>query len=78
MGGAKAMDLNVGNFEVGKEFDALVVDPCVERGPFDVFTTDSDRDVVEKFLFTGDDRNIEEVWIRGKCVMRDGVSLKAK
>lgn len=85
MGGAKAMKLNVGNFEIGKEFDALVVNPYVDNGPFDVFETndehddkDFQRNVVEQFLFTGDDRNIEEVWIRGECVMREGVSSKVK
>lgn len=79
------MKLNVGNFEIGKEFDALVVNPYVDNGPFDVFETndehddkDFQRNVVEQFLFTGDDRNIEEVWIRGECVMREGVSSKVK
>ena len=29
----------IGNFEVGKDFDAILVDPDVEGGPFDTFNS---------------------------------------
>ena len=44
----------VGNFEVGKQFDALLVDPGVEDSPFDVFSTDTREDIIQKFLFLGE------------------------
>ncbi len=34
---ALGIDDVIGNFEVGKDFDAILVNPFVEEGPFDVF-----------------------------------------
>lgn len=41
-GGANLLNLGdeIGNFEVGKQFDALIVDPYVANSPYDVFPTD--------------------------------------
>ena len=44
----------VGNFEVGKEFDALRINSLVPNSPFDVFPSDSFEDVVQKFFFLGE------------------------
>jgi len=56
----------LGNFVVGKDFDALVVDPYVPRSPFDVFTHDPLESIFEKFILLGDDRNISEIYVKGK------------
>lgn len=68
LGGAHAVGLGarVGNFEVGKEFDAQLIDPCPKTGelpPFDVFDADSAADVFMKWLFIGDDRNIADIYV---------------
>ena len=55
----------VGTFEEGKEFDALLVDVNAEGGPFDVFDGDTLEDQFEKFINLGDDRNIVEVYVQG-------------
>ena len=75
MGGAKVCGLEdtVGNFEVGKEFDACAIGTIdSDGGPLGVITPieDSDgvRTIFEKFLMAGDDRNIERVWIKGRQV----------
>ncbi|TMW57707.1 hypothetical protein Poli38472_014310 [Pythium oligandrum] len=74
VGGAEALGLSdtVGNFVVGKEFDALVIDPFGENSPIDFFDEETDtQDVLQtfqKFLFLGDDRNIEAVFVQGKSV----------
>lgn len=78
IGGASALGLQerVGNLEVGKQFDCLVVDcgSCRVRGidtnpfPFDVFPDDSTLDRLEKFVQIGDDRNIRHVYIGGRCL----------
>ncbi|KAI9925290.1 hypothetical protein ASPWEDRAFT_120272 [Aspergillus wentii DTO 134E9] len=70
MGGARVMGLEgrVGNFEVGKEFDALVVDVDVDGVMAPVEEEDSPEDVLEKFLMTGDDRNIGQVYVKGRLV----------
>ncbi|KAK2608635.1 hypothetical protein QQS21_002864 [Conoideocrella luteorostrata] len=72
LGGAQVvgLDKEVGNFEIGKQFDALVVDIRAERGGVNapLETDDSWRTVLEKFVMTGDDRNITRVFVRGATV----------
>lgn len=55
----------VGSFESGYEFDALVIgcDSLME----DLYSV-SDR--LEKFLYTGDDRFIKEVYVKGNTIKR--------
>ncbi|KAL0940078.1 guanine deaminase [Colletotrichum truncatum] len=72
LGGAKVCCLEdkVGNFAVGKEFDALWLTCPLES--FGVMTvreeSDTLRTVFEKFLMTGDDRNIARVFVKGRLV----------
>ena len=54
---------------MGKEFDALIVNPLVKDGPFDLFDSDHLHDVLEKWLNLGDSRNIHEVYVQGRCVL---------
>eukprot|EP01134_Creolimax_fragrantissima_P001617 CFRG1617T1 len=70
VGGAKVLGMEdvLGRFEVGMQFDALRVNPDVKNSPFDLFEGDSLKDIVQKFLYLGDDRNITEVFISGKKV----------
>eukprot|EP00617_Octactis_speculum_P022942 CAMPEP_0185767222 /NCGR_PEP_ID=MMETSP1174-20130828/41832_1 /TAXON_ID=35687 /ORGANISM="Dictyocha speculum, Strain CCMP1381" /LENGTH=353 /DNA_ID=CAMNT_0028451299 /DNA_START=60 /DNA_END=1121 /DNA_ORIENTATION=+ len=70
LGGAEVLGLKdvVGNFAVGKAMDVLVVDPNVPDSPFDLFGQESAGQIFEKFLFLGDDRNITEVYVNGKCI----------
>jgi guanine deaminase len=67
LGSAQLVNLDdrVGNFAVGKDFDALIVDPRAPGSPFDVFSYDSTEDVFSKFIFLGDDRNIVAVFVNG-------------
>ncbi|XP_029468299.1 guanine deaminase isoform X2 [Rhinatrema bivittatum] len=71
LGGSQALNIDdvTGNFQVGKEFDAVLVSPTVPDGPFEVFADDTFEDIVQKFLFLGDDRNIKEVYVAGKQVV---------
>ncbi|GAX82583.1 hypothetical protein CEUSTIGMA_g10009.t1 [Chlamydomonas eustigma] len=77
MGGAKALNIDnqVGSFEEGKEFDALLVDVNAEGGPFDIFDGDTIEDQFEKFINLGDDRNILEVYVQGVMVKQGDVFL---
>lgn len=81
LGGAKAVGLEdqVGSFEVGKAFDALLVrlDHVSEDGeigekgdggPVDMLGTESWEDLLAKWLWTGDDRNVHGVWVKGRLV----------
>ncbi|XP_044302549.1 guanine deaminase [Varanus komodoensis] len=71
LGGSQALGLDTvtGNFEVGKEFDALLINTKASDSPFDVFASDTPEDLTQKFLYLGDDRNIEEVYVAGKLVV---------
>lgn len=70
---ALGLDSEIGNFEVGKEFDALLINPRASDSPIDLFYGDFVGDiseaVIQKFLYLGDDRNIEEVYVGGKQVV---------
>lgn len=64
------IDNRVGNFEVGKEFDAMVIDPLAQDSDFHVYPeADTAADVLSKFVFRGDDRNIEAVYVAGQKVV---------
>ena len=73
LGGAHVccLDDRTGNFAVGKEFDALWVD-TVDQESAGVVTLVEDVDplrvIFEKFLMTGDDRNIRRVFVRGRSI----------
>ena len=61
----------IGNFEVGKQFDALLVDtqaPDPSDPVFYTFQSDSMADVIEKFIYLSDDRNIQRVFVAGRDV----------
>jgi guanine deaminase len=79
LGGAQAlsMDDKIGNFEVGKNFDALLIDTYSEAtDKFDlpkVLTENlSDeykfQQKLQKFVYTGDDRSITRVFVKGRQV----------
>ncbi|ETE72400.1 Guanine deaminase, partial [Ophiophagus hannah] len=71
LAGSQALGLDhiIGNFEVGKEFDALLINAKASDSPFDLFASDHIEDIIEKFLYLGDDRNIEGVYVAGKLVV---------
>ncbi|OAL38163.1 guanine deaminase [Fonsecaea nubica] len=83
LGGARVlrMEDRVGSFEVGKQFDALLVDmsdPPPSRPSESTYagvhtmmdgesrTAQGIRQVWEKWVMTGDDRNLTKVWVGGK------------
>lgn len=72
LGGSQVIgqDHLIGNFLPGKAFDALIVDPKAKTSPFNVFETDSQEDIFQKFIFLGDDRNIVSVFVNGKQVLK--------
>jgi len=69
LGGAQALSIDdvTGNFEVGKDFDALIVDMHVE-GCTDFLHECTPLELLQKFVFVGDDRNVVSVFVSGKQV----------
>ncbi|KAG6905909.1 catalase A [Tephrocybe rancida] len=79
MGGAEVCDIDkkVGSFEAGKSFDALLVNTRTSAGApglwfpeDDAAGTDKDalKGLLERFLFSGDDRNISRVYVQGRFI----------
>ncbi|ELU04611.1 hypothetical protein CAPTEDRAFT_178545 [Capitella teleta] len=70
LGGSKVMGLDkeIGNFEKGKQFDALRINPYVIDSPYDLFKRDEIEDSIQKFFYLGDDRNITNVYVAGREV----------
>jgi guanine deaminase len=64
LGGARVMNLEnkIGRFQVGMEFDALLIDL---KG-IDIFEHDDEWTSFEKLIYLGDDRNIKKVFVFGK------------
>lgn len=71
-GGAKVVGLDdkIGEFALGREFDALVIDLRDERSGVNVPLDEDDSTprMLEKFIMTGDDRNIVQVYVKGRLV----------
>lgn len=72
LGGARVccLDEKIGNFAVGKEFDALLIDANSEKPGVMTILEDQDttKTIFDKFIMTGDDRNIKKVFVRGRQV----------
>jgi guanine deaminase len=82
-GGAQVCGLEdrIGSFAPGKAFDALVVSVRSDTGNPGLWSTDLDQALqldhakseeletwLERFLFTGDDRNIRRVYVQGRWI----------
>lgn len=76
MGGAESLGMQdlIGNFKIEKDFDALLIDVDVKDSAFDSFIDEFKGDdkyssIFQRFLLLGDDRNILNVFIKGKKVL---------
>jgi guanine deaminase len=64
-----ALDDQIGNFQVGKSFDAIIVDLDVKSSSADYLSTDlTPQELLQKLVFVGDDRNVVKVFVDGKIV----------
>ena len=70
LGGAKVLGLEdkVGNFEEGKEFDALLIDVNSPHSIINWNTNLTLPEMFQKFFYIGDDRNILQVFVKGRLV----------
>jgi len=66
VGGASVLGISdkIGNFEVGKAFDALLIDYI-----FNDTNNEKIEDKFQRFINLGDDRNILQVYVQGRCVV---------
>ncbi|QLL32516.1 hypothetical protein HG536_0D00380 [Torulaspora globosa] len=86
LGGAQALDMDekIGSFEVGKQFDAQLINLKSPGSNVDIFAWQrptlhinhannrvrlppgtTNEDLIAKWFFNGDDRNVSGVWVAG-------------
>ncbi|CCE66157.1 hypothetical protein TPHA_0O01900 [Tetrapisispora phaffii CBS 4417] len=80
LGGAKVLELDdkIGTFDIGKHFDTQLIDLNVKGSPVDVFDwqipdinngNENDiftlKELLYKWFFNSDDRNVAKVWVDG-------------
>jgi guanine deaminase len=75
LGGAKSLSLDhlIGNFEVGKEADFVVIDPCAT--PLQQLRYDSSKSLADELfvlMTLGDDRSIYRTYVDGRLVYERG------
>jgi len=69
VGGARALDLKVGQFADGYSFDAIVVETDLPDSDLTTWDDmDSAEDVLQKIIYSADRRNIVRVWVQGKLL----------
>ena len=67
-GGGVALDLPIGLFRPGYQFDALVLDPEAAGGSIRLFGETEPMAVLEKVLHTAGPANIAAVYVSGECI----------
>lgn len=86
MGGAKVLNLQdqIGSFEVGKQFDAQLINLSLPDSNVDIFDWQQlgaseklhktnppiigNEGIISKWFFNGDDRNVQFTWVAGHLV----------
>ncbi len=78
-GGAVALDLPVGHFSPGFQFDAMVIDTAAPDGTIRLWDEfDSGENILQKIIYTASKSNIARVWIGGRDVSRSRPSSEPK
>lgn len=62
---ALGIDDKVGNFQVGKDFDALVINLAPNEGHLDAWPDETIENRFSKWIYLGDDRSISQVYVQG-------------
>lgn len=73
-GGGIALDLPIGLFREGYQFDAMLVDAQVPDSNLCVETDDSPEDILQKIVYLAGRTNIREVWVANRRVHQAGVT----
>jgi guanine deaminase len=74
LGGARALSLDemIGNFDVGKEADFVVIDPSQnELLSYRIAGASSIEDILFPLIILGDDRIIKSVYLMGEVYVAD-------
>jgi guanine deaminase len=67
-GGGIALELSIGVFREGFQFDAMVIDAGVPDGNLRVDRTDTPEQILQKITYHAGRDNIREVWVANRRV----------
>ena len=67
-GGGEALDLPIGLFKKGYQFDAILVDAHTPAGNLQVYPDDTHADVLQKIIYNAGRANVAKAWVGGKLV----------
>jgi guanine deaminase len=67
-GGGVALDLSVGVFREGFQFDAMVIDAGLPDSNLHLSQTDTAEDILQKIIYHAGRENIREVWVANRQV----------
>jgi guanine deaminase len=73
-GGGVALDLPVGVFREGFQFDAVVIDAAVPDGNLRLDGDETSEEVLQKIIYLAGRANIREVWVANRRVHQAGCS----
>ena len=73
-GGGSALDLPVGLFREGYQFDAVLIDAQVPDSNLRVEADDAPEDILQKIVYLAGRPNIREVWVANRRVHQAGTS----
>jgi guanine deaminase len=68
-GGGVVLDLPVGLFRPGYQFDACVIDAAVPQSNLRVASDDSPQTVLQKIIYQSARANISQVWVANRQVV---------
>ncbi len=69
MGGGVALNLPIGKFAPGYQFDAIVIDATSARGTIRLWDDlDHGDNVLQKIVYTASRPNISKVWVGGRHI----------
>jgi guanine deaminase len=71
-GGGAALDLPVGVFREGFQFDAIRIDAGVRDGNLRIGQGDTPDEILQKIIYHSSRANIREVWVANRCVHSQG------
>jgi len=66
--GGIALDLPIGLFKEGFQFDAILIDPDVAGSNLTLGPGETPQEVLQKIVYSGSRANIREVWVAGRSV----------
>jgi guanine deaminase len=67
-GGGVALDLPIGLFREGYQFDAILVDAGTPHGNLNLDAADTPEEILQKIVYNGARANIPNVWVGGRLV----------